>query len=351
MSISSHSLVIDLHCHAAGIGAGASGCYVNPRLLRSYKFGFYLRAFGVTRRELAESGDTLVLDRIAAGIAASTAVDRAVVLALDGVVDAHGRLDTDRTELLVPDAFVADGAARHPELLFGASIHPRRRDALERLDHAHERGAVLLKWLPAIQDFDPADRRLIPFYRRLAQLGLPLLTHTGPEHSFTRARNEVSDPERLRLPLSEGVTVIAAHAATCGAYEGEPGPKRLARLMRTYPTLYADLSALTLANRIGQLPALLATPEFDGRLLFGTDYPLIAMRALSSPWPALFRLGFRTTRTLAAISNPWDRDVALNRALGVGHDILESSAVLLGLPPVTGVRARHQTTAGLRPST
>ena len=31
-------------------------------------------------------------------------------------------------------------------------------------------GAVLLKWLPSIQGFDPADPALTPFYRRLAEL-------------------------------------------------------------------------------------------------------------------------------------------------------------------------------------
>ena len=80
------------------------------------------------------------------------------------------------------------------------------------------------KWLPPIQHIDPANQRLVPFYLRLKELGLPLLSHTGSEHSFTRARNELGDPERLRLPLSLGVTVIAAHAAGSGRNQGKPIP-------------------------------------------------------------------------------------------------------------------------------
>ncbi|OIR05144.1 amidohydrolase [mine drainage metagenome] len=330
--------VIDMHCHAAGIGAGASGCRVHPRLARNLRFGFYLRAFGVSRRDLADCGDCLVLDRIAEGVAASGSVNQAVVLALDGVVDSRGRTDFDRTEVLVPDDFVADGAARHPQLLFGASINPLRADALERLARAHSRGAVLVKWLPAIQEFDPADRRILPFLRRLAELGLPLLTHTGTEHSFTRARDEFSDPERLRPALREGVTVIAAHAASSGRYAGEPGLSRLARLAREFPTLYADISALTLVNRIGRLPSVLASRELEGRLLFGTDYPLVAMRPLVSPWPVAPRLGFRAAQAIARIPNPWDRDVALKQALGADRALFERAAQVLRLTQTLRLR-------------
>ena len=87
-------------------------------------------------------------------------------------------------------------------------------------------GAVLLKWLPSVQGIDPADPRHRPFYRRLAELRLPLLSHTGAEESFTGADNALADPERLRLPLEEGVTVIAAHCAANGTSAGEPNSAR-----------------------------------------------------------------------------------------------------------------------------
>ena len=37
-----------------------------------------------------------------------------------------------------------------------------------------------------------ADERLVPFYRKLKELGLPLVTHTGTERSFTRADNALT---------------------------------------------------------------------------------------------------------------------------------------------------------------
>lgn len=55
----------------------------------------------------------------------------------------------------------------------GQALTPRL-DALERLTAAHANGAVLIKWIPAIMDIDPADPKISPFYQALAELKLPL---------------------------------------------------------------------------------------------------------------------------------------------------------------------------------
>ncbi|WP_298439432.1 amidohydrolase family protein [Geobacter sp.] len=321
--------VVDIHCHAAGIGAGGSGCFISPRLRRSWKYRFYLRSFGVTEGELEREGDALVLRRLSERLAASARVRAAVVLALDGVVDGRGELDRERTELYIPNEFLAEECRRHPNLHFGASVNPLRPDALERLDAAAAAGAVLVKWLPSIQGIDPADRRFVPFYRRLVALDLPLLTHTGLEESFTRADNALADPERLRLPLEEGVTVIAAHCASSGQSHGEANLARILPLFAQFQNLYADISALTQINRPGHLLRVLAHREIHDRLLYGTDMPLPAI-GLTSPWFHLLRLGPAEARRLAAIGNPWDRDVALKLALGMPETMLNNAAKLLG---------------------
>lgn len=310
----------DFHCHTAGIGAGGSGCFVSEAMKRSVRFDAFLRGFGVTRAELEAQGDSVVIDLIAAGIAASDKVGRAVILALDGAVDERGELDRARTEMYVPNEFVAAQVAKHPELLFGASVNPYRPDALARLEWAKAHGAVLVKWLPSIQHIDPADPRLVPFYRKLVELKLPLLTHTGTEHSFTQSDDRLCDPERLRLALDQGVTVIAAHAATKGRYQGKPAIERLAALMKQYPNLYADTSSLTQINKHSDLLKVLRRPEFRGRLVYGTDYPLTAMPVMVSPWYYLFRLSWHQKRAISATGNLWDRDVALKQALGMPAD-------------------------------
>jgi len=320
--------IIDIHCHTAGIGSGNSGCFISPELRRSWKYRVYLSSFGVREHELFQHGDKLVLERLSASLTASGKVDMAVVLAMDGALDSQGELDQSCTEMYIPNEFLAEAVKQHPNLRFGASINPYRRDALELLDKAVEAGAVLMKWLPSIQHIDLADKRLVPFYQRMQQHGLPLLTHTGDEASFTCARNELGDPHRLRLALEQGVTVIAAHAAANGSNEGEHNFSCFLRLCDLHKNLHADISALTQINRPGQLHRLIQQHHLHGRLHYGTDMPL-TNTPLVSPLGHLTRLAPWTVARLMTIKNPWDRDLELKRALGVPEEVFSNPARLL----------------------
>jgi len=327
--LSDKSRVLDMHCHVAGIGAGGSGAFISDKLRRSWKYSIYLKAFGVTEAELQQQGDGLIVERISARLAASTQVGAAVLLALDGVIDAAGELDRQRTETYIPNDFLVREVAKYPNLHFGASVNPYRHDALQRLEQAKADGALLLKWLPAIQHIDPADERLIPFYRKLVELDLPLLTHAGDEHSFTGAAHHYGDPQKLRLPLDLGVTVIVAHAATSGSNEGEDNMQRLLLLMfADYPNLYTDISSLTQANKLGFLPKLLAAGIDPARLLYGTDFPLIST-GLTSPWFSLLHVSPGKSLPLLKLDNPWDQDLHLKLAYGVEAEVFTNAHQLL----------------------
>lgn len=328
-------MIIDLHCHIAGIGGGDSACHVSPQLRSNWRYGIYLRAFGVGRETLEREGDAAAFRRLAAMLGESRHVAGAVILALDAVVGEDGGPDLGATEVCIPGEFVAREVGKYPGFFYGASVHPFRRDALARVERAVDEGAVLMKWLPAIQQIDPADPRHRGFYAKLRDLKLPLLVHTGGERSFTRSRGEYGDPQRLRLPLEIGVTVIAAHAATTGRSEGEDNMNRLLRLFSEFPNLYADISSLTQLNKLRYLPRLLRRREFHHRLLYGTDFPLIHT-ALVSPWYFPFRLSWRRMREIARIANPWDRDVELKLALGVPPEVFTRGAELLRLCPPVG---------------
>ncbi len=327
--------LLDMHVHAAGIGAGGSGAFVNREMGESWRFPFYLRAFGVTRAELEAHGDGLVMARISARIAASMRVRKAVVLALDGVVDASGELHGQATQVYVPNAFVARQVARYDNLCFGASVNPYRRDAIERLRQARADGALLVKWIPNIMAIDPADEAIRPFYRELVALDLPLLTHAGQERSFASAQDEFGDPRRLALPLSMGVTVIAAHIATTGENEGKGNFERILPMFERFPNFYADISSLTQINKTGYLKKALAVPGLPQRLLYGTDWPL-QFFPLVSPYYHLNHIGIGTAKGVAALDNSWDRDVALKEALGVPAHVFERGAALLATPRCAG---------------
>lgn len=323
--------VVDIHCHTAGVGSGGSGCFVSSAMQASYKFRIYLKSFGVDQELLDSEGDGVVIRRIAEGVKESQEVDAAIVLAMDGVIDEEGRLDRSATEFYVPNEFVQEETSRYPHLFWGASINPKRTNAVERLAWAHEHGAKFVKWLPSIQLFDPAERQFLPFYQKLVELDLPLLTHAGRERSFTHARDEYADPDRLKLALETGVLVIVAHIASTGEHEGESDTLRLIRLMKNYSNLYSEISSLTQVNKLGYLQQALTDEVFRERLFYGTDYPLINT-ALVSPWFFPLQLELETMRHLSAIQNPWDRDVALKRELGVPSQVFERGGRVLLSP-------------------
>jgi predicted TIM-barrel fold metal-dependent hydrolase len=322
--------ILDMHAHIAGIGAGNSGCFISEAMRNSWKFRIYLKSFGVSEKEVKESGDSIIIKRLSEELSESEYVRAAVILAMDGVVDDKGELDLARTEFYIPNEYVAGEIKKYDNLYFGASINPFRRDAVERLDMAVREGAVLVKWLPSIQFIDPSDKRIVPFYLRLKEHGLPLLTHAGDEHSFTKAKNEFADPQRLHLPLKLGVTVIAAHAGTSGKNEGIDNMQRLLPMFDEYPNLYADISSLTQINKMRYLGKLLKHKNIHGRLLYGTDMPLIKT-GLTSPLFHIFKLSPREFISLLKTDNPWDRDVRLKKALGVPEGIFTNADSVIKL--------------------
>ncbi len=323
-------LIFDMHCHTAGIGAGESGCFVSKELKNNFRFKVYLKAFGVTLPEVETKGDQILMKRLADRLEESTRVGAAIILAMDGVIDDQGNLDRERTEFFVPNEYVSKEVSKYPNLYFGASVNPNRTDALDRLQWAKDNGALLVKWLPSIQYIDPGNKSFEPFYRKLIELDLPLLTHAGQERSFTHSRDELADPVRLKLPLDLGVKVIVAHAASTGKNEGQEDIDRLIGMLESYPNLYSDISSMTQINKPGYLRQALKEKRFEGKLLYGSDFPLINTAAVS-PWYFPLNLTREQMQSISSIKNPWDRDIELKEALGVPFQIFSKPAEFFGI--------------------
>lgn len=320
--------IVDMHCHVACLDE-KNGCFVSDSFRQNFRFPIYLRAMGTSIEELKAKGDGIVVENIHRQIMASHYVSKAVILAIDGVVDrSTGLLNRDATMVYVPNDFVAKQAKKYETLLFGASINPYRKDALQRLEDAKKQGAVLIKWIPSIMNIDPSDKALKAFYLKMIALNLPLLTHTGQEKSFTSANDALADPKRLVFPLDLGVTVIAAHIATTGENEGEPDFERILPMFREYPNLYADISSLTQLNKLGYLNKALQQADIMPHLIYGTDWPL-QFFPLVSPWYFPLNLKLSDMWRLTGIDNVWDRDVALKQAMGVPTTVFTSGAKLL----------------------
>jgi hypothetical protein len=317
---------IDVHAHLAGVGSGGSGCWVSPRFRRSLTFRALGRMHGM--RPDSPTADADWAARLASHVRGSE-VDRAVALGFDAVCDARGEPDLARSQMVIPHGWVFRACRAHPELLPGPSVNPLRRDALDRLEECIESGAVLLKWLPSTQGIDPADPAHRPFYRRMADAGLPLLVHSGgSENTFAEVDPSLKELGRIRLPLSLGVPVIVAHLAAPVPFRRDPDQTPLLRaLMAEFPHLWTDNSGMNNPARSATLGRLAADPELAARTLHGSDFPV----PVNAVWH-LRRLGPRRVASLERIRNPLQREIAIKRALGTPDEVLTRAAgVLPGL--------------------
>jgi predicted TIM-barrel fold metal-dependent hydrolase len=327
--------LVDHHTHLIGNGQGASGIEVNPVMFswahpkKRLMTAAYLRAAGVP-------ADAHFTEAYVAHLAAM-AKDfqhplHIHLLAMDRNHRPDGTVNLEATEFYVPNDAVLKAAAEHPEVFIPVvSIHPARPDALQELDRCADRGARYLKWLPNAQGIDPADPRYDAFYRRMAERHITLLTHAGEEKAVDIAGAQAfGNPLKLRRPLDLGVRVIVAHAASLGLNEDldHPGTQAsnfdlFARLMaepRYQGRLFADLSALTQANRMpGPLTAILERPEWAPRLVNGSDFPLPAVDLVI--WTrSMVKQGFLTKAERRALNevyaaNPLLFDFVLKRTL------------------------------------
>jgi len=309
--------LIDCHVHLAAAPDDDNGCYISPRMLKSPLFRFLMWKYSLSPDTPRESNQKY-LDDLLAELRASRHVQTAVLLGMDGVYDQTGRLDQGDTDFLIGNDYVLKTARAYPnEFLAGVSINPQRRDAIDEVHRCADAGAVLVKVLPNAQQFDPDEPRYKVFYRALAARQLPLLSHVGYEFSLIGKDQTVGDPNRLRVALEEGATVIAAHACSYGLIFYERFLPVLREFVQRYRNFYADISALTLPNRFRMLLHLRRHRELHHRLLFGTDYPLAVFHL--SAWG---RVGCRSLLAMIRTKNRFDRQVMVCQRLGVGFGAL-----------------------------
>jgi uncharacterized protein len=306
-------ILIDCHVHLAALPDGDNGCYISTKMLRSPLFRFLLWKHQLSPANPREA-NRKYLDDLLTELRASHHVQRAVLLGMDGVYDQNGRLNQAHTDFLISNDYVLNIARAYPnEFLAGVSINPQRRDAVEEVHRCADAGAALVKVLPNAQQFNPADLHYKAFYRTLAERKLPFLSHVGYEFSLIGKDQSVGDPDRLRPALEEGATVIAAHACSYGLIIYEKFLPTLRDFVQRYPNFYADISALTLPNRVQMLLHLRRYPEIHERLLFGTDYPLSVFHLAA--WG---RVALGTLYDIVRTKNRFDRQVSICRGLGLG---------------------------------
>lgn len=328
--------VWDCHAHIAGTGDGASGIVVAPEMsspLHPAQFAqrlFYLNAG--CAHEAPGSVDQSYVERMLNLLAGMRPGAKLMLFAFDRAHDESGYALPERSAFYVPNEYALRLARTYPaQFEWVASVHPYRSDAVASLERAYAEGARALKWLPQAMNIDPASPRCDAFYRTLARLDLPLISHAGEEQAVHGAgQPEYGNPLRLRRALDAGVRVVVAHCASIGKdADLDNGGRRVssfelfARMMADpaqRALLHADISAITQRNRsLAVIRTILERDDWHGRLLNGSDYPLPGVMPLFAP-AELARAGLLDRKLVPTLDrlqgyNPLLFDFVLKRHL------------------------------------
>jgi predicted TIM-barrel fold metal-dependent hydrolase len=125
-----------------------------------------------------------------------------------------------------------------------------------------------LKLYPSYQYFYPNDNHVYPIYAAAADLGIPVMFHTGSS-IFEGTRTKYAHPMALQDVLVDfpDLDIIMAHGGRPAWYE------EAFTLLHRHENLYLDVSGIPPQNLVSKY-----FPHIDRiseRVLFGTDFPTI----------------------------------------------------------------------------
>ncbi|MBN1901385.1 amidohydrolase family protein, partial [Candidatus Sumerlaeota bacterium] len=207
-------MIIDIHIHMAGTGS-ESGCYMSDYLKMTPAYLIML----ITTNMIFKKVNDKTIRQHHLKILEDSKLDRGVFLAMDEAYNSKGEKMT--THLYTPNDYVAEIAKKEKKVLFGASVHPDRKDAINEMEKVVENGAALMKWIPSSQNINPEKKKYNSFYKKLADLEIPLLCHVGAEHTIPEPNpllksryHKLNNPANIIQALECGVKVIAAHCCT-----------------------------------------------------------------------------------------------------------------------------------------
>ena len=174
---------------------------------------------------------------------------------------------------------IAAEAAQHADVLipFGSVDPHRGQDAVEQARRlVRDYGVRGFKFHPSLQAFSPEDERFRPLWGAIEELGVPALFHTGQNGIGAGLPGGRGIKLRYSNPLLiddvaadfPGLTVILAHPSV-------PWQAEAISMAVHKSNVYIDLSGWSPKYFPAELVKA-ADGRLRGKVLFGSDYPLIA---------------------------------------------------------------------------
>ena len=358
---------IDIHCHAVGKGKRIENIdnqvYLNidddpsPAVRKYFHFLYGRVESGLVKTGGDTDNDKLVstdeyFNLLYRLLVSAEEIDGIVLLALDGVYTPDGELDERKTEYWVSNRFLSkrvaalnkrleDEQIEGKRFFLGGSVNPNNKNWEAELDFVlNQAEAVLIKWIPSVQHIQ-LDQVQPRFYRALADAGMPLLCHVGPEHMFPEGVRRKRDDNfrHLAAPLKHQVKVIAAHCNTpviplLERNEVEEFRRFMEEINRDGIRLWADTSALSFSLKVFYVNQIVKS--FDHQwLVHGSDFPIPADGWVQIPWLNPSITSHEYARIMRS-KNPFDRDVLIKRAHGFHDTILENAHRVLRMGLLAG---------------
>jgi uncharacterized protein len=176
---------------------------------------------------------------------------------------------------LSSEEIIAEAAEHDDVLIPFASVDPLQAGAADRLRELAAAGARGLKLHPSLQAFVPSDRAHYPLYEAAAELGLPVIFHTGqtgigaglPGGRGIKLR--YSDPMLIDDVAADhpGLTIVLAHPSV-------PWQDAAISMATHKANVFIDLSGWSPRYFPPQLVRA-AGGLLKRKVMFGSDYPLI----------------------------------------------------------------------------
>jgi predicted TIM-barrel fold metal-dependent hydrolase len=173
---------------------------------------------------------------------------------------------------------VADVVTRFPDQFVGfASVDPWKGEwAIDEITRAvTELGLIGAKFHPGIQAFYPNDVRFYPLYRRISELGVPALFHTGTNGLGAGA------PGGLGIKMDYTRPIYLDHVAAdfpeltiIGAHPAWPWHEEMLAIIQHKGNVFMDLSGWS-PKYIPKIIMDEARSRLQDRILFGSDFPFL----------------------------------------------------------------------------
>jgi uncharacterized protein len=174
---------------------------------------------------------------------------------------------------LISNEAVAGWVEAHPDRFagLGAVDLSKPMEAVRELRRCvTELGFKGLRVVPWLWEAPPTDRRYYPLFAACVDLGVPFCTQVG--HTGPLRPSETGRP----IPYIDQIALDFPELVIVGGHIGYPWTEEMVAVARKHPNVYIDTSAYTAKRYPPELIAYMQSSGGREKVLFGTNYPMIA---------------------------------------------------------------------------